>query len=83
MQLLDEYVQCRARTLRNYFHAKSVGQVTDMAAKPQAAAGAGYKETESHALHAAVDGGVQALPTFGSHVREARPVRARLGAVRG
>lgn len=83
MQFPDEYVQYRARTLRDHFHTTTVREIADMAAEPEAAAGAGHKETESDALHAAADGGVQALWAFDLHVRGARPVRGRRGVVRG
>ena len=85
MQLLDERVQRRTRTLGDYFHATSIWQVADMTAQIETSTHAGDEEAEADALDAAADGGLEASGTcgFGFHVRGARPVRALHGAGRG
>ena len=84
MQLADERVQRGARTLRNDLHAPSVRQIADLAAQSEPPTGTGDEKAETDTLHAAADGRVKSLGArgFGLHLRGARPVRARRGAVR-
>lgn len=85
LQRADECVQRGARTLGDDLDSPAVREVSNLAVEGQASTCSGDKKAKANTLYTATDGCVEPLRAFGVclHVRAARPVRARRGAVRG